>query len=166
MDMRHHRFGLRAIENLRERVYDIVFAKGPAVELVDALTDHHAGVLLDDLRELAGVVLLDRHDALRVSQDVADRLRGKRLHQTALQEVDLLALRLEHLERVEDGAFRRAPPEYGEVGVLRPVEEVLLLLGNRALRKLQLAHAFFHHRDAHLDHHDDVSAGAWTVTPY
>src|SRR6266581_6299666 len=90
-------------------------------------------------------------------KDVADTLRRERPHQAALQEVHLLALRLEHLERVEDRSLRRAPPEHGELSVLGPVKEELLLLGNRALRELQLTHALFHHGDAHLDAFGDVS---------
>src|SRR5437867_857060 len=118
MDMSHHRPGFRAFVHLRERVHDLVLAKRTAVELVDAFGDHHAGLLLHELRELARVILLERNDALRATQDVADRLRRERLHEMALEEVDRLPLRLEYLERVEDCALRRAPTDDGELSVL------------------------------------------------
>src|SRR5207249_11879062 len=166
MDMRHHRFGLRSVVDLRERVRDLILAEGTAVELVDALTDHHAGLLLDELRELARVVLLDGHDPLRAPEDLANLRRREWLHETALQEIDLLALRLEHLERVEDRSLGRAPREHGELGVLRPVEVELLLIGDRVLRELELAHALFHHRDTHLDAFGDVSVRVMLVARY
>src|SRR2546428_7199692 len=163
MDMRHHRLGLGAVVDLLERVHDFVLAEWTAVELVDALIDHHAGLLLHELRELTGVVLLDRHDALRRTEDRADGFRGERPHEPALQEVDLLPLRLEVPQRVEDRALRRAPGEDGEVGAFRPVQEVLLLLRHRLLQQLQLVHALVHHRDAHLDALGDVTIGVVLV---
>src|SRR5437867_3269545 len=163
MDMRHHGLRLGAVEHLRERVHDLVLAERTAVELVDALIDHHSGLLLHKLRELTAVVLLDGHDALRRTEDRADRLRREWTHEPALQEVDLLPLRLEGLERVEDRALRRAPGEDGEVGVLRPVQEVLLFLRHRLLEQLQLVHALVHHGDAHLDALGDVTIGVVLV---
>src|SRR5207253_9495143 len=100
---------LGAVVDLRERIRDLVLAERTAVELVDALIDHHAGLLLHELRELTAVVLLDGHDALRCTEDRADRLRREWTHEAALQEVDLLRLRLEGLVRVVDGGLRRAP---------------------------------------------------------
>src|ERR687888_1939339 len=90
-DIGHHRFYL-AGERVRERADHLVLAERPAVELVDPVLDEEAGLGRDVRRKLAGVVLLHAHDTLRLSQDVADLLRGERAHEAALEEVDLLAL--------------------------------------------------------------------------
>src|SRR5207253_3533516 len=141
MDMSHHRLGLCSVIHLREGIHDLILAERATVELVDALFDHHTGLLLHQLRKLAGVVLLHRNDPLRATQNVADALRRERFHETALKEVDLLALRLEHLERVEDRALCRAPCEHGELSVLGTMQEELLLLRARVLGELELAYA-------------------------
>src|SRR5205814_5903102 len=102
--------------------------EGTAVELVDAFADHHAGLLLYELRELARVVLLDRDDPLGRAQDRGDGVRRERLHEPALEEVHFLPLRVEGFERVEDRALRRPPRDDREIRILRSVKEVLLLL--------------------------------------
>src|SRR5256885_14609711 len=111
MDMRHHWLCLGTLIHLRHSIDDLVLAERTAVELVDALVDHHAGLLLHELRELTAVVLLYRHDAVGGAEERADGLSGERPHEPALEEVDLLPLRLEDLECVQDRALRRAPGE-------------------------------------------------------
>src|SRR5436309_15884598 len=101
MDMGHHRLCLGAVVDLRERIRDLVLAERTAVEPVDALIDHHAGLLLHVLRELSAVVLFVGHDALRRTEYRADRLRRDWTHEPAMPEVEHLTMRLEGLEWVQ-----------------------------------------------------------------
>ena len=67
------------------------------------------------------------------------------------------------LMRVEDRALGGAPRDDREVGVLRPMQRVLLVLRDRLLRQRELAHALVHHRHAHLDALGDVAVGVVLV---
>src|SRR5438093_1639783 len=161
--MRHHRLDLSARVGVRKRADDLVLAERPAVVFVDAVFDEDAGVLGHERRELTGVVLFHAHDVLRLAKDVADGLGREGLHQAALQEVDLLALRLEHPDRVEDRAFGRSPRDHSELCIGRTVQRVLLVLRDRLLHQRELAHALVHHRHAHLDALGDVAVGVVLV---
>src|SRR2546429_8983573 len=86
MDMSHHRFCFRSDVHARERADHLVLAERTTVELVDTVRDHHAGLLLHELRELTDVVFLHGHDPFRRPQDRGDRVRRERLPQPRLEE--------------------------------------------------------------------------------
>src|SRR5260370_32916889 len=103
-----HRCGRSAGEDVAELAHELVLAERATVRFQDALLDLHAALLAEEGAELAGVVLLDEDEPLRLLERGLDVSDGEWLHRPDLPVAHLLALPANQPYRILDSGLARA----------------------------------------------------------
>src|SRR5439155_14725209 len=159
--MGDHHLLLSLRQGLANSLDDLVPREWPAIVFQDPVVERNAGLFPDQRAQLPGVVRLDQHGPLGVSQQRFDLLGRERPHQTHLEEIHREAVQLELRHPIQDGALGGAPADQGQVRAPRSVQLELEGLRDLARGGLQLAHPLAHHRDAVLDAFGDMAF--WVV---